>query len=45
MSKIKIRKISITDLDADCIVNAANDRLAAGGASAELSSEPLDILN
>ena len=31
MSEIKIRKISITDLDADCIVNAANDRLAAGG--------------
>lgn len=31
MSEIKIKKISITDLNADCIVNAANDRLAAGG--------------
>lgn len=31
MSKIEIRKIGITQLAADCIVNAANDRLAAGG--------------
>ena len=31
MSKIEIRKIGITQLDADCVVNAANDRLAAGG--------------
>lgn len=31
MSSIEIRKISITDLDADAIVNAANDGLWAGG--------------
>lgn len=31
MSGIEIRKISITDMDADAIVNAANDRLLAGG--------------
>ena len=30
MNTIKIQKISITDLDADVIVNAANDRLRAG---------------
>ena len=30
MSSIDIRKISITDLDTDCIVNAANSRLAMG---------------
>lgn len=30
MSSISIEKISITDLDADCIVNAANSRLAMG---------------
>ena len=29
MSEIKIRKISITDLDADCIVNAANEVVVA----------------
>ena len=31
MSKIEIRKISIVDLNADAIVNAANDGLWAGG--------------
>lgn len=31
MSNIEIRKISITDLDTDAIVNAANDGLWAGG--------------
>ncbi len=30
MSIIEIRKISITDLDTDAIVNAANDGLWAG---------------
>ena len=30
MSKIEIKKISITDIDADCIVNAANEQLMAG---------------
>ena len=30
-SKIEIRKISITELDTDAIVNAANEALAAGG--------------
>ena len=30
MSSIDIRKISITDLDTDCIVNAANSGLAMG---------------
>lgn len=30
MSKIEIQKIGITKLAADCVVNAANDRLAAG---------------
>lgn len=31
MSNIKIEKISITDLETDAIVNAANDGLWAGG--------------
>ena len=31
MSTIEIRKISITDLDTDAIVNAANEGLWAGG--------------
>ena len=31
MSTITIRKISITDLDTDAVVNAANERLLAGG--------------
>lgn len=31
MSKIEIRKIGITLLDTDCIVNAANSHLAEGG--------------
>ena len=31
MKTIKIQKISITDLDTDAIVNAANDGLLAGG--------------
>ena len=31
MSSIEIRKIEITDLDTDCIVNAANSSLAMGG--------------
>lgn len=31
MNDIEIRKISIVDLDADAIVNAANEALAAGG--------------
>ncbi|MBR6460094.1 MAG: macro domain-containing protein [Actinomycetaceae bacterium] len=31
MSGIEIRKISITDVETDAIVNAANDRLLAGG--------------
>ena len=31
MSKIEIKKIGITQFAADCVVNAANDRLAAGG--------------
>ena len=31
MSSIEIRKISITDLDTDAIVNAANEGLWAGG--------------
>ena len=31
MSTIEIRKVSITDLDTDAIVNAANDGLWAGG--------------
>ena len=31
MSTIEIRKISITDLDTDAIVNAANEGLLAGG--------------
>lgn len=31
MSKITIRKISITELDSDAIVNAANSNLLAGG--------------
>ena len=30
MSQIRIEKISITDTDADCIVNAANSQLAGG---------------
>lgn len=30
MSSIEIRKTGITDLDTDCIVNAANSRLAMG---------------
>lgn len=30
MSSIEIRKVSITDLGTDCIVNAANSRLAMG---------------
>ena len=30
MSKIEIRLIGITDLETDCIVNAANSHLAAG---------------
>ena len=30
MSSIKIQKIGITDLDTDCIVNAANSQLAQG---------------
>ena len=30
MSSIKIKKIGITDLDTDCIVNAANSQLAQG---------------
>lgn len=30
MSKIEIKLIGITDLDTDCIVNAANSRLAMG---------------
>ena len=33
MSTIEIRKASITDLDTDVIVNAANKGLKAGGAS------------
>lgn len=31
MSKLEIRKVDITTLDFDCIVNAANSGLAAGG--------------
>lgn len=31
MGKIEIKKISITKLEVDAIVNAANDRLMAGG--------------
>lgn len=31
MSSIEIRKIGITSLDTDCIVNAANSHLAEGG--------------
>lgn len=31
MSSIHIKKISITDVDTDCVVNAANSSLAAGG--------------
>lgn len=31
MSSIEIRKISITDLDTDAVVNAANSALLAGG--------------
>lgn len=31
MSNIQIRKISITELDTDAIVNAANEGLMAGG--------------
>ena len=31
MSTIEIKKIGITDLDTDAIVNAANDGLWAGG--------------
>lgn len=31
MCSIEIRKISITDLEVDAIVNAANDGLWAGG--------------
>nr|MBQ6242991.1 macro domain-containing protein [Lachnospiraceae bacterium] len=31
MSTIEIRKISITDLDTDAVVNAANEGLRAGG--------------
>ena len=30
MSSIDIRLIGITDLDTDCIVNAANSKLAMG---------------
>jgi O-acetyl-ADP-ribose deacetylase (regulator of RNase III) len=33
MCSIEIRKISITDLEVDAIVNAANDGLWAGGVS------------
>ena len=32
MSSIEIRKIGITELDTDAIVNAANKGLLAGGA-------------
>lgn len=32
MSKIEIKKISITKLEVDAIVNAANEGLRAGGA-------------
>ena len=31
ISTIQIKKISITELDTDAIVNAANEALAAGG--------------
>lgn len=31
MSNIQIKKISITEVDTDCVVNAANSSLAAGG--------------
>lgn len=31
MSDMKIRKMSITEADTDCVVNAANEQLQAGG--------------
>ena len=42
MSKIRIEKLSITDAGTDCIVNAANEHLQGGAASAEQSSKQPD---
>ena len=39
MSSISFVKASITDLDCDAIVNAANDRLMYGGVSVAVFSE------
>ena len=46
MERIHIVKKSVTKLDVDCVVNAANEGLWAGGGEyAELFSKKPDIMN
>jgi len=41
MSSVKIKKISITDVSTDAVVNAANEGLWAGGGVCESIAFPL----